>query len=234
MQKKLTAAVIAGAVVLGGGAAIAVPAFAASGDSTTSSAPASRVDAIKNALKGLVDDKTLTQAQADKVAEALGKQGAVPGGGFSHHGFGMGGSGLLQDGIDAAAKVLGMSADDVRLALRSGSTLSDLAKKQGKSETAVIDALVAVAKTHLADAVKSGHLTQAQSNEIQKNLPDQVKQMIENGRGFGRGPGMGGPGRGGFGPGRSGFGPGPEGGTSPAPAPSGSTSSTSFQPASSI
>lgn len=228
MQKKLTAAVVAGAVVLGGGAAVAVPAFA---DSSTSadSKPANLADAIKQALKGLVDDKTLTQEQADKVAEKLSQPGAIPGRGFGHRW--LGGPGGVHAELDAAAKVLGMSAEDVRAALRGGSTLADLANKQGKSEDTLINALVAAAKTQLAGAVKSGRLTQARADEIQKDLPARIKQMVENGRG-GFGPGMRGPG----GLGKGGRGPSQEGGRSPGqddesstPAPSGSSnSSTAF------
>lgn len=227
MQKKLTAAAIAGAVVLGGGAAIAVPAFADSTSSTSDAKPANLTDAIAKALKGLVDDKTLTQAQADKVAETLGKPGALPGGGFGHRFGGPDGMGLgrlMKAEADAAAKVLGMSADDVRTALRQGTTLAELAKKQGKSEDTLINALVAAAKTQLADAVKAGRLTQARADEIQKELPDRVKQIVENGRG-GFGPGMRGPG--GFG--RRDGGPDSAPGQS-VPAPTGSGSSTNFVP----
>jgi hypothetical protein len=228
MQKKLTAAAIAGAVVLGGGAAIAVPAFAdssSSSGSSTDTKATSRIDAIKQALKGLVDNKTITQDQADKVAEALGQPGALPGGGFGHHGFGGRGMiGLMQAQAEAAAKVLGMSAEDIRSALREGTTLAELAKKQGKSETTLINALVDAAKTQLAAAVKDGKLTQAQADAIEKNLPEQVKRIVENGRGgFGPGLGLRGPGR---------FGKGERGGRPASPSPSASGSTTNWAPSS--
>ena len=224
MQKKLTAAAIAGAVVLGGGAAIADPAFADSSSSTSDTTKAvTRSDAIKQALKGLVDDKTLTQAQADKVAETLAEPGALPRGGFGPGGLGgRDFGGMMQAEADAAAKVLGMSADDIRSALRSGTTLAELAKKQGKSEDALVNALVGVAKTKLASAVEAGKLTQARADAIQKDLPGRVKQIVENGRG-GFGPGM--HGLGGFGRGER-----RNGGPGATPAPSATGSSASWEP----
>jgi hypothetical protein len=207
MQKKLTAVALAGAVALGG-AAIAVPAFADT-DSSSSSADtnpqARRVSAIKEALKGLVDDKTLTQEQADKVADTLGTPGALgnrgdggPGRAGGPGGFGMrpgpGMADTMQAEVEAAAKVLGMSVSDLRAALQEGTTLAELARKQGKSEDELIDALVAVAKTRLAEAVKAKRITQERADEIEANLPDQVRAIVEHGR-RGMGPGgQGGPG----------------------------------------
>lgn len=139
----------------------------------------------------------------------------------------------MQAEAEAAAKVLGISVDDLRTALRDGSTLAELAKKQGKSEDELITALVAVAKTRLADAVKAKRITQQRADELEKNLPAQVKAIVEHGR-RGAGPGLGGrrhgdPGRGDGRPddrGPGGSGPG-GGGPGPAvPAPSTSPSAT--------
>src|SRR4051794_31090078 len=96
MRKRLTAVALAGTVGLGavGAGAIAYPALA---DSSTKESPQAgseaaqkaavdrRTAAIREALKGLVDDKTLTSAQADKVASKLGATDALRGG------FGMAG-----------------------------------------------------------------------------------------------------------------------------------------------
>jgi len=264
MQKRFIGVAIAGAFVMGGGAAIAVPALAADPTPAPSQSAApnddqaqeraqSRTDAIKKALEGLVSDKTLTQAQADKVAETLSKPGAI-GGGFGHRGGPGGGPGgpgglggafgaLSDDGFAAASTVLGLSADDIRSALRDGSTLADLAEKQGKSQDDLVNALVDVAKKHLAQAVKDGKLTQAQSDEITTKLPDRVKDLVANGVKHGPG-GMRGE-RGGPGGAERGGAPAPsapapdapgDGGSSPSTAPSApapsqtSGSSTGFQP----
>ena len=142
-----------------------------------------RSAAIREALKGLVDDKTLTDAQADKVADALGKSDAVRG--FGGPGF-RGGGGLLgvegPEADEAAAKVLGMSVDDLRAALRDGSTLADLAKKQGKDVDTLVSALVEVAKARIAEGVKAGRITQETATQIEKTLEQRVRTVVQNGR----------------------------------------------------
>ena len=202
MRKRVTAVALAGTVALGGVAVVAIPALA---DTTSTPSPsaapgtpgADRGESrIKELLKGLVADKTITQDQADKVAKTLAEARGdrVRGGGPGHGGFG-GGHGVAGVGgpevLDAAAKALGMSTDDVRSALRDGSTLADLAKKQGKDEAAVVTAIVDAIKARVAQAVKDGKLTQDQADRITGSLQDRVKEGVENGRpmrGRGHGP----------------------------------------------
>jgi len=196
MRKRLTAVALAGTVGLGavGATAVAYPALA---DSSKNESPQAgsqaaqqaakdrRTAAIREALKGLVDDKTLTAAQADKVASTLGSselgratrpgfQAVRPGGGL------LGVEGPEADA--AAAKVLGLSVDDLRTALRSGSTLAELAKKQGKDVDTLVSALVAAAKQRLADGVKAGKITQATADQIEKTLEQRVRTVVQNGR----------------------------------------------------
>jgi hypothetical protein len=182
-----------------------VAAYPALADSTTKESPRAeseaakqavqerRTTAIREALKGLVDDKTLTADQADKVAEALGKSDAVRGfggpggpGGMDHFGGRHGGGGLLgvegPQADEAAAKVLGLSVEDLRTALRGGSTLAELAKKQGKDVDTLVTALVAAAKERLAEGVKAGKITQATATQIEKTLEQRVRTVVQNGR----------------------------------------------------
>lgn len=194
MRKRLTAVALAGTVGLGAVGAAAYPAFA---DSSTKQQPDQRpafqdqrMAGIKAALKSLVDDKTLTQDQADKVAERLGRQpGLRAGGPFGDRrmmGPGMRGGGLLgvegPKADEAAAKVLGLSVDDLREAIHDGSTLADLAKKQGKSVDELVGALVSVAKERLAENVKAGRLTQETADRIGKTLEQRVRAVVQNGR----------------------------------------------------
>ena len=231
MRKRVTAVALAGTVALGGVAVVAIPALA---DTTSTPSPsaapgtpgtpgADRGESrIKELLKGLVGDKTITQDQADKVAktlaEARGDRGW--GGGPGHGGFG-GGPGMAGVGgpeaLDAAAKVLGMSTDDVRSALRDGSTLADLAKKQGKDEAAVVTAIVDAIKARVAQAVKDGKLTQDQADRITSSLQDRVKDGFENGRPMG-----------GRGHGPDGMKGGPESSRSPSAAPGATGQTSSF------
>jgi hypothetical protein len=247
MRKRLTAVALAGTVGLGavGATAVAYPALAdnskkespqAGSDAAKQAAQDRRTAAIRAALQGLVDDKTLTPAQADKVASTLAKSGALPGGlgrlgGPDGPGIGRGGGLLGVEGPkadEAAAKVLGLSVDDLRTQLRSGSTLADIAKKQGKDVNALVNALDAVAKEQLDASVKAGRLSQASATQIEKTLEQRVRTVVQNGR---PGPGAiggqrwrGGPGWGANGKAPDGQAPNSE---SPKPGPTASTSANS-------
>jgi hypothetical protein len=155
-----------------------------------------KATAIREALKGLVDDKTLTSEQADKVADTLSKGQGTFGLGKGGPGLGRpdgpGGPGGLRGGgllgvegpqaDEAAAKVLGMSVDDLRAALRDGSTLAELAKKQGKDVDALVSALVAAAKARLDEGVKAGKITQSTADRIEATLEQRVRTVVQNGR----------------------------------------------------
>jgi membrane-associated HD superfamily phosphohydrolase len=214
MNKRLTAMALAGTIGVGavGAVAVAYPALADNNTSTPSATPSPgaapdaaaakerRIAAIKEALKSLVDNKTLTQAQADKVAETLaGAQGLR---GFGPGGFP--GPGRMGFGVDldqmeqTAAKALGISVDDLRTQLRSGSTLADIAKKQKKDVDTLVNTLVQAARERLSQAVKDKKITQAMADQIDKNLKSQVQSFVENGRMMGRFRGPGGPGEWGF------------------------------------
>jgi hypothetical protein len=143
--------------------------------------------AIRDALKGLVDDKTLTSEQADKVADKLSTgegarafSGRGPGGGLRGGGGLLGVEGPQAD--EAAAKVLGMSVSDLRTALRDGSTLAELAKKQGKDVDTLVSALVTVAKARVAEGVKAGRITKETAERIEKTLEQRVRTVVQNGR----------------------------------------------------
>ena len=202
MRTKLVTIAAVGALTLGG-AAVAGTALAATDDTSPTPVPgrpaygapaspqddaATRAERIKQALKGLVDDKTLTQAQADKVASTLAASG--PGLGRGPGGpKGLRGTGA---GLTAAAKALGMSETDLATALRSGKSLAAVAKEKGVAVQKVVDALVAEAKQRLADAVKSGRLTQAQADQRLKDVTARITERVNSTRparpgGFGLG-----------------------------------------------
>ena len=117
--------------------------------------------------------------------------GRGPGGG---HGFGLGDAEL-----EAAAKVLGMTADEVSSALQSGKTLQYLATEKGVDIADVQAAIQAVHVTemraYITQAVEDGTMTQAQA--------DWMLEGINNGF---MGGGAGGFGRGFGGPHGQGFG----------------------------
>jgi hypothetical protein len=221
-----------------------VAAYPALADSTTKESPQAgseaarqaaqdrRATAIREALKGLVDDKTLTADQADKVADTLGKSGRGGPDGAGGPGRGWrGGGGLLgvegPQADEAAAKVLGMSVDDLRAALKDGdTTLAELAKKQGKDVDTLVAALVTVAKDRIADGVKAGRITQDTATKMEKTLEQRVRTVVQNGR---PAPGPLGGGRMHFGgPGKRPDQAPPKSDETPAPSESGTADSSSF------
>jgi len=216
MRKKTAATILAAGLVTGGGAALFVPGAALAADSGTADQSATdraaaRLTSIKNALKGLVGDGTITQAQADKVASTLAESGLGGPGGPGGHGRG----GFVSP--EAAAKVIGITADQLRTAQQSGQTLAQIAAAHGVAKADLIKGLVAAAKTQLAADVKAGRLTQAQADQVTSGLTDRITEHVDRaGRGFGPGGPGGGPG----GPGGA-----PGNGEAPsAPTPSSTTS----------
>lgn len=206
ISRKLAAAGVAGVVGLGGlGAAlVAAPVASAAGtaDGTTDGAAdgvADRVQAVRDALAGLVGDGSITQEQADEVATTLGESAALRGGpgGFGHGGFGGPGGGLAA-GVDAAAEALGLTAEELRTALAEGGTsLADVAEAEGVETQELVDALVAAATEHLEEEVAEGDLTQERADEVIAVLPERVADLVEREVPAG-GPGRWGPGDGGL------------------------------------
>ncbi|MBI5564615.1 MAG: hypothetical protein HY870_06960 [Chloroflexi bacterium] len=121
-----------------------------------------------------------------------------------------GGFGLRsQAALDAAAKALGMTADDLQAELWGGKTLSDLATEQGVDiadvQAAVQAAEKAEAKTSIEAAVTAGTITQAKADWLIDGLDAGYwGPGVDGGKGLGLGL-DGGMGRGGHG-GRGGFG----------------------------
>lgn len=194
MRSKLATVALAGALGITGvaGAALAAPAlsYAATGDAT---ALDDRVASLKDALAGLVSDGTLTQSQADEVATTLAERGPL---GHAGHGGGPGGGRAV---LSAAAEALGLSEDELRTAAQEGATLTELAEREGVSASAVVDAMVAAAQTHLAEEVADGDLTQAEADaraaELEARFTESVDEPLRLGRGH-----AGGHGRHGHGP----------------------------------
>ncbi len=151
-------------------------------------------DALEQALENRVDeavaDGRLTEEQGTELKERIGS-GEFPllglrgGPGFGQHGHGPGAR------LDAAATFLGLTEAEVRQQLRDGKTLAEIAKAEGKTVAALVDALVAAAKAELAEAVESGRLTDAQRDRILEDLEERIADGVNAtpGRHFRGGPG---------------------------------------------
>ena len=120
---------------------------------------------LKARLQTLVDDGTLTSSQLDSVVTALeaarpmggGMAGGMAGGmgGQNHGGPGMGGArgGMRQEMLTTAADAIGITADELKTAIKGGQTMAQVAEANGKSVQSVIDALVAQATTDLTQRI---------------------------------------------------------------------------------
>lgn len=183
MKKRLTALGLTVGLVGGGAAGLALgvpslssaqsggsdstttspPTTAGSGSDTTTPTPTAKPDRTKwvqDALAPLVTAGTLTQAQADAVAQAL--QAAKPAGGPGHDGRGRRGFGGMS--LDTAAAAIGVTADELRQAIAGGQSIADFATSKNVEPQKVIDALVAETKTRLDQAVTDSKLTQAEAD----------------------------------------------------------------------
>jgi uncharacterized protein YidB (DUF937 family) len=121
---------------------------------------------VLDLLEPLVEDGTITETQAEAVAETLGE-------GFGHrrggrHGF----------GLEAAAEFLGISVDDVRAALESGATLADVAAENGSSAGDLVDELAAAAGERLDQAIADGRLDESEKAERLAEITERITAMV--------------------------------------------------------
>ena len=137
---------------------------------------------IRTELQNLVDDGTITAAQADAVAADLATAIPVhgPGGRGGPGGFGghRGGPGF--DG-EVVAGLLGIDVDALRTGLRDGKTIAEIAGEQGVDPQTVIDSLVAEAKSHLDLSVENGRLTQEEADAKLADATDRITDFVNNG-----------------------------------------------------
>lgn len=143
---------------------------------------------IVERLQPLVDDGTLTDAQAEAVAEVL-VRGARPGRGHRGPNFGV------------IAKFLGMEGDEFREALQEYDTLADLAAANGSSGAELVDFLVGHIAERLDQAVADGKLEQSAADDRLAAAEERITEIVSSdipkkagrhpsgrGRGFGFGP----------------------------------------------
>ena len=158
------------------------------------------VDAIVADMKSHIADEVksgeITQAQADtKLADVTAKatervNNVRPARGEGMHG-GPKGPGR---NVAAIASVLKLTEAELKTQVESGKTLAQIATAQGVDVKLVVDAIVADMKSHIADEVKSGELTQAQADTKLADVTTKVTEMVNTVQPA-RGEGMQGHGR---------------------------------------
>ena len=146
---------------------------------------------LRSALAGAEDAQldaqvkagNLTRAQADEIKAHRKQDGTVlhfgrgghgPGG---HDGHG-GGRFLLTD----AAKAIGISESSLATQLRSGKTLSAIAKANGKTLAGVTAAVKQSATARLDADLKAGRITKAQRDEEVTELGEELSHLGDFGR----------------------------------------------------
>ena len=169
--------------------------------------PAQLEAALRGAFDARIDAAVaagkITKAQADAMKQRS-KDGGLPlFGGHGHGGFGDGDGGHQGGpgghhgaGLATAATYLGLTDAQLRSELESGKSLADVAKAKGKSVTGLKAKLKADLETKLDAAVKAGHITRAQADEMLARMTERLDDMIEGTFGAGRhhgGPEWGGP-----------------------------------------
>jgi hypothetical protein len=156
-------------------------------DSTApSGAPAETGVRLREMLQSLVDDGTITAAQADAVTTHLvenrperGERGEGRGPGGRHGGLGMFGRGVASE---ALTDLLGLDAQELREQLRDGATLADIAEDQGVDPQAVVDELVGELEERMDNAVENGRIDQTEADEKLAEAEARIADMVENGR----------------------------------------------------
>jgi len=132
-------------------------------------------EASSETVDQALSDGTITQ-QADALKQQLTNGESLfrfSGGphGFGRHSF----------DVDTVATTLGITSDELRTELQSGTALKDVITNHGKTVDEVVNALVAQEKTELDQAVTDGRITQAQEDQMLANLPTQLTDAINNG-----------------------------------------------------
>ena len=141
-------------------------------DRLTAALKAAMIDRINQAVK----DGRITQAQANAIEQRINSgQGPMffgPRPGFGLH------RGLRHGALKAAASYLGLTHKQLVDQLRSGKSLADVAKAQGKSTSGLEQAMTAAVKSRLDKAVSSGRITAQQEQLILQRLQSRLDELV--------------------------------------------------------
>jgi ribosomal protein S20 len=228
MKKYIAGAGVAAALLTGSLAVAAVSpiGFAGAQDTTTSEAPATAAPStdtapdqtapdqtappagsdqrstdhgpLSTSLDELVSEGVINQDQAEAIRSRVDENRQKWESDHPH--MGHGGFGELRESAQAVADALGMPVEDVMSALRGGSSLNDLAAKQGVDPAAVSKILVDAANAKIDQALTDGKLDQAKADELKAKVSDNVGKVMDGSvkdlggivrrfGGHGRGPG---------------------------------------------
>ena len=130
---------------------------------------------LREVLQDLVDEGTITTAQADAVAEHLAENRPERDGHRHRRG------GPAFDG-EVVAGLIGIDAETLRDELRSGSSIADLAEANGVDPQTVIDALIDEGQAHIDLMVESGRLTDDEAADMAASLAERITARVNGER----------------------------------------------------
>ncbi len=144
--------------------------------------------AIDNQIDASVQNKQLTQQQADALKQRV-DSGQVPlvggfgaahfghrGGGWGHRGGRHGGG--IGFATDVVTTYLGITKDELRTELRSGKSLADIATAHGKTADGLVQAMLDAATKKLDAAVKAGRMSSTQEATFLARLKDFFTRIV--------------------------------------------------------
>ncbi len=177
MNFRKTMAIVAATVARGLllGATVFGPGSATAQESTTETTANDEVRSgrLREALEPLVEDGTITEAQADAVAEHLASTLPGPHGHFIGRGPGLA-------SFEAAAEIIGIENSELREALADGATLAEVAEDNGVEVETLIDGLVSALDQKLDELVADGRITEEQAAEIKENAPERIENFVNS------------------------------------------------------
>ena len=188
LKRAIASLALGGATLVLGGAAVntvwaqqtQTPTPSPSPSPSTRQAPSSAPNADKQArhqqfLAALAAKLNVTPERLQQAMEqtrqelGLPERGAGGRGGFGHRGLGI--------GLDAAARAIGISVDQLRQEIL-GRTLADVARAHNVNPSTVASALKTEATTRIDQAVTAGRLTSEQANQMKQNLDQRIDQQL--------------------------------------------------------
>ncbi|SRR6056297_307054 len=147
--------------------------------SETRPEPGSR---MREAIQSLVDDGTITAEQADAVVDELLAKAPDRSERREIRAERREARQDRRQAPEAVQELLGLSPEELREQLRSGSTLADIATAQGVDPRAVVDAIVAELTERVDAAVAEGRLDADAAAEKLADAEERISERVDNGR----------------------------------------------------
>lgn len=178
MGKRLAAIGAAAAIGIGGLTVAAINPIGMAGaqDASSTTVPAAdgarahRSGALERALMDLVADGTLTEAQAAKVKKAVISEAKTSRQNRKDR---------RADVLQVAADAIGSTPDEVKSALKDGTSIADQAEAKGVDRQVVDDALTKAITARIEAAVKAGTITADQGAKATARLDKVVDRILD-------------------------------------------------------